>query len=88
MGLLGYTKDEESLRNGSVRQHLLDAINMIASATEEGENIQGYLDDLDFIEIIMEVEQSFDVNITNGNKRIYDFDKVKNLIDWLKTKVA
>ena len=31
---------------------------------------------------------SFDVNITDVNKRIYDFDKVKNLIDWLKTKVA
>ena len=36
----------------------------------------------------MKVEQSFDVNITVVNKRIYDFDKVKNLIDWLKTKVA
>jgi len=43
---------------------------------------------LEFIEIIMKVEQSFDVNITYVNKRIYDFDKVKNLIDWLKTKVA
>lgn len=43
---------------------------------------------MEFIEIIMKVEQSFDVNITYVNKRIYDFDKVKNLIDWLKTKVA
>jgi acyl carrier protein len=43
---------------------------------------------LEFIEIIMKVEQSFDVNITYVNKRIYDFDMVKNLIDWLKTKVA
>ena len=43
---------------------------------------------MEFIEIIMKVEQSFDVNITYVNKRIYDFDMVKNLIDWLKTKVA
>jgi hypothetical protein len=41
LGLPGYTKDEESLRKGSVRQRFLDAINMINFGIEEGENIQG-----------------------------------------------
>ena len=88
MGLRVFTKEEEALRIGSVRQRLLDVINIVAPTTEESENIQGWLDDLDFVEIIIEVEQVFDVVITEGNKRINDFEKVKDLIDWLEPNVA
>lgn len=89
MGLLGHTKEEEALRIGGVRQRLLNAIINIVGDIDEKDNVfDERLDDLDFIEIIMEVELHFDVAITEGDKRIDDFEKVKDLIDWLEPNVA
>ena len=36
----------------------------------------------------MEVESEFDTTITEGDKRMEDFEKVKDLIDWLEPNVA
>ena len=89
MGLLGHTKEEEALRIGSVRQRLLNVIiNIVGDIEEKDSVLDERLDDLDFVEIIMEVESHFDVAITEGNKRIDDFEKVKDLIDWLEPNVA
>jgi len=89
MGLRVFTKEEEALRIGSVRQRLLDAVINIVGDIEEKDNVfDERLDDLDFVEIIMEVELVFDTTITEGDKRIDDFEKVKDLIDWLEPNVA
>jgi|TARA_R110000851_G_scaffold308922_2_gene468126 acyl carrier protein len=86
MGLRVFTKEEEVLHIGSVRQRLLNAIINIVGDIEEKDNVfDERLDDLDFIEIIMEVESEFDTKITEGDKRIGDFEKVKDLIDWFDT---
>jgi acyl carrier protein len=89
MGLLGHTKEEEALRIGSVRQRLLTCVVRTVGDVEEKDNIfDERLDDLDFIEIIIEVEDEFDVTIREEDKRIDDFEKVKDLIDWLEPNVA
>ena len=91
MGLLGHTKEEEeeALRIGSVRQRLLTCVVRTVGDIEEKDSVlEERLDDLDFFEIIMEVESEFDTKITEGDKRMYDFEKVKDLIDWLEPNVA
>lgn len=89
MGLRVFTKEEEALRIGGVRQRLLTCVVRTIGNIEEKDSVfdEG-LDDLDFIEIIMEAENEFDVTIREEDKRIDDFEKVKDLIDWLEPNVA
>ena len=71
-----------------VRQRCFSVINIIAPETEMGENVKGWLDDLDFVEIIMQAELEFDCRIKEGETRIDDFEKVSDLVDWLVNNVA
>lgn len=52
------------------------------------ENVKGWLDDLDFIEIVMQAELEFDWTIKEWEKKIDDFEKVSDLVDWLVNNVA
>jgi len=82
-------KRQEQCTIQIVRQRLLNCIIKILGDIEETDNVMDeYLDDLDFIEIIMEAELEFDVAIQEQDKRIDDFETVKDLIDWLETNVA
>ena len=72
----------------SVRQRCLSVVNTIAPTTELDEQVKGWLDDLDFVEIVMEAELQFDCRITEGETRIEDFEKVSDLVDWLSSNVA
>lgn len=71
-----------------VRQRCLSVINTIAPTTEMDENVKGWLDDLDFVEIVMQAELQFDCKIEEGETRIDDFEKVSDLVDWLVNNVA
>ncbi len=89
MGLHVYSEKDEALHIGGVRQRLLNCIIKIVGDIEEADNVMDeYLDDLDFVEIIMESELEFDVAIQEQDKRIDDFETVKDLIDWLENNVA
>ena len=76
------------LNIGVVRQRCLSVINTIVPTTELDEQVKGWLDDLDFIEIVMEAELQFDCKIEEGETRIDDFEKVSDLVDWLVSNVA
>lgn len=71
-----------------VRQRCFSVINIIAPETEMNENVKGWLDDLDFVEIVMQAELEFDCTINEGETRIDDFEKVSDLVDWLGNNVA
>ena len=84
-------KNENTQGNGDlaiVRQRCLSVINTIAPTTELDEQLKGWLDDLDFVEIIMEAELQFDCKIEEGERGIDDFEKVSDLVDWLASNVA
>ncbi len=72
----------------NVRQRCLSVINIVAPETKIDENIEGWLDDLDFVKIIVQVESEFDCTIKEGEKRIGDFEKVSDLVDWLVSNVT
>lgn len=71
-----------------VRQRCFSVINIIAPETEMDENVAGWLDDIDFIEIVMQAELEFYCTIKEGETRIDDFEKVSDLVDWLVNNVA
>jgi len=82
-------EENKALHIGGVRQRLLNCIIRIVGDIEETDNVMDeYLDDLDFVEIIMESELEFDVAIQEQDKRIGDFETIKDLIDWLEPNVA
>jgi len=71
-----------------VRQRLINCVINVVGDIEEKDNVfDEMLDDLILIEIIMEVEDEFNVSITEI-KSIDDFETIKDLIDWLRTNVA
>lgn len=84
--ILKSTKDHASIAN--VKQRCLSVINTIAPTTELDEQVKGWLDDLDFAEIVMEAELQFECKIKEGETRIDDFEKVSDLVDWLVSNVA
>jgi len=87
--LLEHTKEEKALHIGGVRKRLLNAIINIVGDIEEKDNVlDKQLDYIDFADIVNEVELCFNATITEDNKRIDDFEKVKDLIDWLYPNVA
>lgn len=71
-----------------VKQLCFKAIKAIVPDTEYNESTKGWIDDLDFIEIIMEVELEFDCKISEGETTSSDFNNVSDLIDWLAKKVV
>ena len=77
-----------ALNIANVRQRCLSIIDTIVPDTEIEEQVKGWLDDLDFVEILMEVELQFDCTIEEGETRIDDFEKVSDLVDWLASNVA
>lgn len=79
---------DKVLHIADVRQRCLNVINIIAPTTELNEQVKGWLDDLDFVEIVMEAELQFDCKIEEGETVIDDFDKVSDLVDWLAFNVA
>ncbi len=79
---------DKVLHIADVRQRCLSVINTIAPTTELDEQVKGWLDDLDFVEIVMEAEFQFDCKIEEGETRIDDFDKVSDLVDWITSNVA
>lgn len=86
-------KTSDNLQNGNdfiadVRQRCLSVINTIVPTTELDEQVKGWLDNLDFVEIVMEAELQFDCTIKEGETRIDDFEKVSDLVDWLVSNVA
>jgi len=81
-------KTEQPCTIQNVRQRCLSVINTIAPTTELDEQVKGWLDDLDFVEIVMETELQFDCKIEEGETRIDDFDKVSDLVEWLASNVA
>jgi acyl carrier protein len=80
--------ENSALNIADVRQRCLSVINTIAPDTEIDEQVKGWLDDLDFVEIVMEAELQFDCTIKEGETRIDDFEKVSDLVDWLASNVA
>jgi acyl carrier protein len=69
----------------SVRQRYLKSIIDIVGDIEEKDSILSErLDELDFIEIIMQVELDLDIKIIEEQKRITDFETIKDLIDWMQ----
>ena len=82
------SKTEHPCTIQNFRQRCLSVINIIAPTTELDEQVKGWLDDIDFVEIVMEAELEFDCIITEGKTRIDDFDKVSDLVDWLASNVA
>ena len=78
----------KALSKTNVRQRCLSVINTIKPTTELDKQVEGWLDDLDFVEIVMEAEFQFDCKIEEGETRIDDFDKVSELVDWLVSNVA
>ena len=81
-------KEYKALHIADVRQRFLSVINTIAPTTKLNEQVKGWLDDRDFVEILMEAELQFDCIIKEGETRIDDFDKVIDLVDWLASNVA
>lgn len=71
-----------------VKQRCFSVINIIAPQTEMYEDVKGWLDDLDFVEILIQAELEFDCTIKEGETRIDDFEKVSDLVDWLVKNVA
>lgn len=78
----------KALHIADIKQRCLSVINTIAPTTELNEQIKGWLDDLDFVEIVMEAELQFDCKIEEGETTIDDFEKVSDLVDWLVSNVA
>lgn len=70
-----------------IRYRILERINHITGRRDITDNAYGWLDDLDFIVIIMEVELEFGCDIDEGDTRIRDFKKISDLIDWLVLNV-
>ena len=83
-----FMNEENKLNLGSVMQRCFNVVNIIAPSTEIDENVKGWLDDLDFVEIVMETEKEFDCIIEEGDKRICDFDTIRDLVKWLSSNVA
>lgn len=81
-------KTKTQSRQTDVRQRCLSLINTIAPTTEMYENVKGWLDDLDFVEIVMQAELQFDCKIEEGEIGIDDFEKVSDLVDWLVNNVT
>jgi len=79
---------DKALHITDVRQRCLSVINTIAPTTELDEKVKRWLDDLDFVEIVMEAELQFDCTIKEGETTIDDFEKVSDLVDWLASNVA
>ena len=71
-----------------VRQRLLNTIiNIVGDIEEKDSVLDEGLDDLDFLEIVIEAELQFDCTIKEGQTRIDDFEKVSDLVDWLASNV-
>ena len=75
-------------RQTDVRRRCLSLIKTIAPTTKMYENVKGWLDDLDFVEIVMQAELQFDCKIEEGEIGIDDFEKVSDLVDWLVSNVT
>ena len=91
MGKENETSDKTQKGNdfiADVKQRCLSVINTIAPTTEIDGEVKGWLDDLDFVDIVMKAELQFDCEITEGETSIDDFDKVSDLVDWLSSNVA
>jgi len=72
----------------NVRQRCFEILNETAPDTGMDEKVYGWLDDIDFVEILLNVEDEFDKSIDEGNKRIEDFNKVRDFVNWLADNVA
>ena len=71
-----------------IKNRCFSIINIIAPGTEMNEKIEGWLDGLDFIEIIMKVEIEFDCTIKECETNIDGFEKISDLVDWLVKNIT
>lgn len=80
--------DTQALHIADVRQRCLKVVNDVCTETDIDEQVRGWIDDLDFVEIVMSAELEFDCKIEEGETRVDDFEKVNDLINWMVTNVA
>ncbi len=71
-----------------LRKEVLDIINELycIEATEETTMNELNLNDFNFVEIIIKCENYLGTFIDEDEKELHDFDKMKDLIDWLINK--
>ena len=58
------------------------------SALDPSVNLSKHVDDLDFIEIIMDVELSTGCSIAEGETSVKDFNTVDDLVTWLAKEIV
>ena len=76
-------KETTHLDINDIRQRCFSVINNVAPGTDMDDYINGWLSELDFIEILLRIELEFNYVIREGKPTIDDFDKVSDLVEWL-----
>ena len=70
-----------------IKDRCLNAVNTMRPGTEMNDSVTGWVDDLDFVGIVMETEEQLNCEIYEGDKRIYDFNRVSDLVAWLASQI-
>lgn len=68
----------------SIDISILETINKIVPNANIDDEIEGFIDGIYFIEVIMQAEVDFNIFINEGNVRASDFKTVKDLMQWIK----
>ncbi len=71
-----------------IKKRCFDVVNTAVGPIEMEDKVKDLIDDLDFVEIVMEAELEFNCSIDEGEARVDDFHTVSDLVDWLADHVA
>lgn len=69
------------------RLKIVELINGVIGDFTEDESVLGSIDDLDLVEIVMDVEEYFDLTINSDSKTPASFNDFSELIDWLLSHI-
>ena len=83
--ILGKLKEKETLISTIQEEACFKLINKVCPEMHREDGLIGYIDDLDFIEILMEVEVTFGC-VIEEDKVVDDFNTVGDLSKWLAEK--
>lgn len=72
---------------GEIFERCFKVINYIAPETELNEKVHGWISEIDFIEIIMELEKEFDCSIEEGEIGVENFETVNDMVKWLTLQI-
>lgn len=70
-----------------IEERCFKVIKVMVPEAEYNDLIKGCIDDLDFIELLMDTEVEFDCSIDEGITSIDEFKTVKDLVEWVATKI-